>query len=30
MKTFLKKANYQILFAQASALYLLIQLIFRA
>ena len=30
MKTFLRKANYQILFAQALALYFLIQLIFRA
>ena len=30
MKTFLRKANYQILFAQALALYFLTQLIFRA
>ncbi len=29
MKTFLRKANYQILFAQALALYFLIQLILR-
>ena len=29
MKRFLSKANYQILFAQAVALYLLTQIIFR-